>query len=145
MAVNTLLLGVLLPISGWVVWSPVSTFPWPVLIPLSLFIMALYAVTAHHDHDADKHAGLRTSATVMGNKILTLGKVSLVISYTYALLGTWLLIFPWTRDALYLSPMLVASGYFYFHSTGSNDAYRDLYLTIGFLFTGAIAVFLFFW
>lgn len=67
--VNALAVGVLGPLGGWVATTgTIDRFPWPIAAIGLTAVAGLYLPTTLVDHDADRAAGLRTTAVVLGRR-----------------------------------------------------------------------------
>lgn len=66
-AVNAGAVGVLGPLGGWVaVTGTIDRFPWPIAVVGLMALAGLYLPTTLPDRDADRRAGVRTIAVVLG-------------------------------------------------------------------------------
>ncbi|WP_129663653.1 UbiA prenyltransferase family protein [Phytoactinopolyspora endophytica] len=67
--VNAAAVGVVGPLGGWVAVSGTTGgFPWPIALIGLMAAAALYLPTTMADHDADRAAGIRTTAVVLGRR-----------------------------------------------------------------------------
>lgn len=68
-AVNALAVGVLGPLGGWVATTgTIEQFPWPIAAIGLMAVAGLYLPTTLVDRDADRAAGLRTTAVALGRR-----------------------------------------------------------------------------
>lgn len=75
---------------GWSLSGSSTPFIWPLFVAGSLWCIAMHAFSAIPDIEADSRAGLRTIATVLGDK-----KTILLCGILYA--GAGVIAFPWIR------------------------------------------------
>ncbi|UCH88307.1 MAG: UbiA prenyltransferase family protein [Thermoplasmata archaeon] len=114
--VNILGLGVLCPLAGWSIYNPPLEFPPIYLFTIMMIIGGLYAPTTVADYDADKIAGYRTLAIVLGKKqtiilgfiLLTLGCGTLILMGLFEIFPFKFEYLVWVWPALVLPPAIYA-------------------------------------